>query len=64
MADRTPRLIVTMPDRQRDGLRVVSVETGLSVAEILRRMVDFCFRDEVLNQLVPCMSGQVNIRGK
>ncbi len=61
MPDRTPRLVVTMPDRHRNGLREMSDQTELSVSELLRRMVDHCFQPAVTNDMLPCMSGRITI---
>lgn len=33
--------------------------TGITVSELMRRMFDYCFQESVMNQIVPCMSGQL-----
>ena len=48
-------------DRQMGMLREVSEQTSLSVSEVMRRMYDHCLQPVVLNQLVPSMSGQINV---
>ncbi len=55
------RLIFTLADRHSERLRDLSEVTQLSQAELLRRMMDQCFQEKVLNELVPAMSGQLSL---
>mgnify|MGYP001426112177 CR=1 FL=1 len=49
------------PERQASLLRHLSRQTDLSVAELLRRMVDHCCTPPVLNTLLPALSGSVTL---
>ena len=44
---------------QVEDLRGRSEQTGYCVAEILRKMVDYCLREDRMNELIPVMSGQM-----
>lgn len=57
-----PKLLFNLPPRQHGGLKLLSRQTGLSVAELLRRMIDRCMQDEEVNRLVPPMSGRMSTR--
>lgn len=46
-----------MPDHQCDALRALSRRSDLTMSEWLRRMVDHCLQEPVLNGLLPSMSG-------
>lgn len=48
-------------DDRMAGLRMLSDKTDLSVAEVLRRMVDHCCREDVLNELFPRCSGRLDL---
>ena len=50
-----------MPEPLREGLQSVSKQADISVAETLRKMVEYCLRDRMLNELFPTISGQINI---
>ena len=45
------------PEQYYVRLLFVREVTGLSVADILRRMAGHCLQPHVLNQLIPCNSG-------
>ena len=52
-----------MEQRQLEGLRSLSEQTGEPASQWVRRMVDFCFRPEVVCQLLPLsMSGKVEVK--
>jgi hypothetical protein len=53
------RMNFILPDRYAQELRQVAQQTGLTLTEVLRRMMDHCLQGPVLNQLVPCMSGSL-----
>ena len=42
---------------------LVAGQTGLAAAEVLRRMIDHCCQAEVLNELLPRLSGSVGVNG-
>lgn len=52
-------LNVQVPDRHRDKMETLQSQTGLTLSELMRRMFDYCLQPQVLNMLVPCMSGQM-----
>jgi hypothetical protein len=51
-------------ERQADTLELLKEQTGLTKSEIIRRMFDYCCSAEVLNTLVPAMSGHLRVEGK
>ena len=57
----TQAVLFKLPERQKDELRRRSEMTGLSVSELLRRMIDHCCQETVMNSLVPSMSGRQNV---
>ena len=57
-----PKLLFNLPPRQHNGLKHLSSQTGLSVAELLRRMIDQCMQDGAVDRLVPPMSGRMTTR--
>jgi hypothetical protein len=42
-------------------LREVSVQTGLSMSDLLRRMMGHFLRNDNFNEIIPSLSGQVKI---
>lgn len=48
-----------MPERQPVALKLVSEQVGLTVSEILRRMVDHCLQPKVFFEMIPAVSGAV-----
>jgi hypothetical protein len=54
----TPKLF-HLRERHLDFLRVVAGNTELSQAEILRRIIDRSSVPDVVNDLIPCMSGRI-----
>lgn len=53
------RFNLYLPDQHLKRFEELSRQTGLPVAELMRRMYDHGFEERNLNQLVPCMSGQL-----
>ena len=43
-------------------LRLLSERTEFTLSDWLRRMIDYCLQDRVLNELLPSMSGSVSVR--
>jgi hypothetical protein len=48
-------------DNRMSGLRLLSQESSLPMADLLRRMMDHCFQPQVLDALLPHLSGQVRV---
>lgn len=48
-----------VPERQLDEFRHLSAVTDEPIAEIMRRVWDYGLRETVLNEIIPCMSGQL-----
>lgn len=53
------KFLFNLPERQLQDYRDLSERTGLSIAEIIRRMSDYCFKETTLNILIPAMSGHL-----
>mgnify|MGYP001558573839 CR=1 FL=1 len=49
-----------LPQHQK-AIQNLSQQTGDSQSNWLRRMIDYCYRTEVLNQMVPYLSGQLQV---
>ena len=47
----------------REGLQSVSKQADISVAETLRKMVECCLKDRMLNELFPTISGRISVGG-
>lgn len=47
-----------LPDRHQQMLRTVSDRAEMTYSELIRRMLDYCSQGDVLNKIVPSMSGQ------
>ena len=58
------RFDLYVTSQQREEIRIRSEQTGLTAAELLRRMMDYCSQETVMNQLVPNMSGYLSIGRK
>lgn len=56
------KFLLHMPERQLNTFYKLSEDTGLAVAELMRRMYDYCLQESVLCSLVPCMSGSANLK--
>lgn len=56
------KLNLQAPDRQGEALHELAEKTGLSISELVRRMVDHCSREQILNELVPSSSGYLRIQ--
>lgn len=48
-------------DRQGDYLQRMKQNTGIGISEYLRRLLDYSIREEIVNELVPAMSGQLQV---
>lgn len=57
-----PRCNYTLGERHDRVLHQLSAQTGTSMSEWVRRMLDYCTQPRVLNEMVPCLSGQIQIR--
>ena len=53
------KFIFEPAERRMEALRRVSSQAGLTMSELLRRMMDHCFQERVVNELVPAMSGTI-----
>ncbi len=51
-----------MPERQIEQFRALAQQTEIPVSELMRRMFDHCFREEVLNTIVPALSGRLEVQ--
>ena len=51
------RFNLYLPNQQLNSFRQVAEKTGYSVAEILRRMGDYCLQEPVLPVIFPVASG-------
>lgn len=56
--------IINHPERQKQQLLEAKEQTGLSLSELLRRMMDHCLTTGVMNELVPSMSGRLEVRAQ
>ncbi len=50
-----------VPERHVEQFRSLARQTEIPVAELMRRMFDFCLKPDVINVIVPSMSGQVRL---
>lgn len=50
--------------QQREDVRRLSERTGLTAAELMRRMIDHGTQEQTLNALVPNYSGQLTLRSQ
>lgn len=53
-----------IPERQVELFQDLAKDTGINISELKRRMYDFCFQERVINEIIPSMSGniQINVR--
>ena len=58
------RYCLFLPEHRIEHLQALSLQTGISAAEVVRRTLDFALQETVLNQLVPTMSGQLVLQIK
>jgi len=47
--------------QHREALQSLSQQTGDSQSLWLRRMIDYCYRPEILNQMIPYASGKIQV---
>ncbi len=50
-----------VPERHVEQFRSLARQTEIPVAELMRRMFDFCLQKEVLDRIMPSMSGQISL---
>lgn len=55
------RFNLFLPEHQTQAFNRLSEQTKLSVAELMRRIFDQALNAEALNNLVPAMSGQLQL---
>jgi hypothetical protein len=55
------RVNLTFDSRHCQALQDLSRQTGDSQSAWLRQMIDYCYRPNVLNEMVPHMSGRIQI---
>jgi hypothetical protein len=48
-----------LADRQIVSLEKLRDQAGISVSELMRRMIDYCLQEEEINHIVPCLSGRL-----
>lgn len=53
-----------IPERYVDNFQNLAKETGITVSELKRRMYDFCFQEKILNEMLPSLSGSIQIHGR
>lgn len=46
---------------RKEQVRRVSEQAGLTMAELMRRMMDRCLQEEMINELCPRVSGQISV---
>ncbi len=56
-----PRFIFHPTEERLVNIRHQSEKANVPVAEVLRRMMDFCSQEYVINQLLPHVSGQLKV---
>jgi hypothetical protein len=54
------RFCIFLEHRQADSIAAVADQAGMTQAELLRRIIDHGLQEQVLNALVPPMSGQMS----
>lgn len=50
-----------IPDPQQEALNWLSDKTDLSFSELMRRWIDYGLQETVLNEVIPSMSGNLQI---
>ena len=53
---------VKLPERQIERLKALSGDADLPASEIVRRMLDYCFRPQALNEMIPVCSGRLLVQ--
>ncbi len=53
------RFNMFVPDKLIDNYRDAADKAGVSVAEVLRRLMDFGYQETVMNSLFPSISGHI-----
>jgi hypothetical protein len=48
-------------ERQLEGLQSLKLQTDINSSEWLRKMIDYCFQERVLNELAPFFSGFISV---
>ena len=48
-----------LPDHQENAIKRLKEQVGLTYSELVRRMFDYSLRPQVLNEIIPSMSGQL-----
>lgn len=51
-----------MEREQLEALSQLRQQTGITVSELMRKMVVYCTQGQVINEVIPCMSGQLILR--
>lgn len=51
-------------EHRMQSLKSLSQQADLSVAELLRRMIDHCTSPKVVNEFFPTLSGQIHLDTK
>ena len=55
------KYLLNLPDERYDALRELKEQTQMPVAALLRLMVLHCTQQHVFNEMLPSMSGQVQL---
>jgi hypothetical protein len=55
------RTCINLEERHREELSRVCLQTNLGRSELLRRILDYSLQVCHVNQLVPAMSGQIQL---
>lgn len=50
-----------IPERQWEHLSNISTQTEIKISELMRRILDYGLKQQVLNEIIPSMSGQIKI---
>ena len=50
-----------LPEQQVKALHDLKELTGLTMTELSRRMIEHCLKEQVLNEVLPCLSGQLRL---
>jgi hypothetical protein len=58
-----PRFLFHPTQARMSGLRLLSERTERPLAQVLRDMIDFCSRQEAVDQMYPHLSGQMLASG-
>ena len=55
------KYLVQTPERQHRDFQSLKEQTELSIAELMRRMFDHCLQTNLMNEIVPNMSGRLTV---